>query len=226
MKHFTEIYQPDLIFLSEPQIFIHDVEQIMGYLKGEYNYSLNTADKYDQELALVKNRANGGTMVCWKTCLDPYVTPHPVSSPSFLPILFQPPGSPLSIHISVNLTTLGQEPQFMEKLSKFSNIMEELELLRLQLPIFLRGDFNVNFKIKSRKNLLEYFSDDHNLQHVMIEHPTYHHFLFQYLTISISLFCEIFYFPTIITYKLIFLVFVLYPPHIPGPLHPPSSRGQ
>ena len=39
-------------------------------------------------------------------------------------------------------------------------------------------------------------------------------------------FCENFYFPTIITYKLIFLVFVLYPPHIPGPLHPPSSRGQ
>ena len=38
--------------------------------------------------------------------------------------------------------------------------------------------------------------------------------------------CEIFYFPNIITYKLIFLVFVLYPPHIPGPLHPPSSRGQ
>ena len=40
LKHFTEIYQPDLIFLSELQIFIHDVEQIMGYLKGEYNYSL------------------------------------------------------------------------------------------------------------------------------------------------------------------------------------------
>ena len=107
LKHFTEIYHPDLIFLSEPQIFTHDVEHVMGYLKGEYSYSLNTADKYDHELSLVKNRANGGTMVCWKSCLDPYITPLPVSSPSFLPILFQPPGSPLSIHISVYLPTLG-----------------------------------------------------------------------------------------------------------------------
>ena len=116
-------------------------------------------------------------MVCWKTCLDPYITPHPVSSPAFLPILFHPPGSPLSIHISVYLPTLGQEHQFMEELSKLSNIMEELALQHPQAPIFLRGDFNVNCKIKSRKNLLEYFTDEHSLQHVLIEHPTYHHFL-------------------------------------------------
>ena len=174
LKHFTEIYHPDLIFLSEPQIFTHDVEHVMGYLKGEYSYSLNTADKYDHELSLVKNRANGGTMVCWKSCLDPYITPLPVSSPSFLPILFQPPSSPLSIHY---LPTLGQESQFIEELSKLSNTMEELEDLHPQAPIFLRGDFNVNCKIKTRKNLLEHFSDKHNLLHVMIEHPTYHHFL-------------------------------------------------
>ena len=75
LKHFTQTYHPDLVFLSEPQIFTHDVKNVMGYLKVEYSYSLNTADKYDHELSLIKNRASGGTMVCWKNYVDPYVTP-------------------------------------------------------------------------------------------------------------------------------------------------------
>ena len=177
LKHFLGIYKPDIIFLSEPQIFAHDVDLVMKYLCGEYCYSLNSADNYDQELPFTKSRAHGGTMVLWKSCHDPYISPYPVSTSSFLPILFHPPRSPLSIHISVYLPTLGQESQFMEEMSNLSCTIDELRERHPNAPIFLRGDFNVNSKVKSRNNLLDYFTDEQNLSMLQISHPTYHHFL-------------------------------------------------
>ena len=63
LKYLVEIHQPDFIFLSEPQVFTHDADAVMEYLKGEYNYSINIADKYDHELPLIISRAQGGTMV-------------------------------------------------------------------------------------------------------------------------------------------------------------------
>ena len=90
-----------------------------------------------------------------------------------------PPRSPLSIHISVYLPTLGQESQFMEEMSKLSCTIDELRELHPNAPIFLRGDFNVNSKIKSRNNLLDYFTDEQNLSMLQTSHPTYHHFLGQ-----------------------------------------------
>ena len=43
----------------------------MVALQGEYCFALNSHDKYDPELPLVKTKANGGTMVLWKVCHDP-----------------------------------------------------------------------------------------------------------------------------------------------------------
>ena len=62
LKYFTDIHSPDIIFLSEPQIFAHDVDLVMSYLQGEYCFTLNSADKYDLDLPLTSNRAHGGTM--------------------------------------------------------------------------------------------------------------------------------------------------------------------
>ena len=177
LKHFTDIHDPDIIFLSEPQIFTHDVDLVMSYLQGEYCFTLNSADKYDLDLPLTSNRAHGGTMTLWKVCHDPYVTTCSLSSPSFLPILFHPPGSPLSIHISIYLPTLGQESKFMEEIAKLSCAIEELKLSHPAAPIFLRGDFNVNDKVRPRMTLLDYFKEDQELLQLPLEHKTYHHFL-------------------------------------------------
>ena len=149
----------------------------MKYLYGEYCYSLNSSDKYDLELPMTKSRAHGGTMILWKTCYDPFVLVHPVQTSSYLPIIFHPPGGLLSIHISIYLPTLGQESKFVDEMSKLSCTIDELAALHPEAPFFLRGDFNVSKKNKYRSDLLNFFSDEHNLQQVDITHPTYHHFL-------------------------------------------------
>ena len=177
LKHFITMHSPDIILLSEPQIFNVDIDSQMRYLSGEYSFSLNSADKYDPELPLLKSRAHGGTMVLWKIDLDPFITVHPVTSTSFLPIIFQPPGSPCSIHICVYLPTLGQESKFIEEMAKLTITLDELEEKHPNAPVYVRGDFNVSQKNPSRTTLLNYFSNNHSLQEMALQHPTYHHFV-------------------------------------------------
>ena len=125
LSHFVNIHKPDLVFLSEPQIHSCNLDLAARPLSGTYLYSLNSADKYDPELPLVRSKAYGGTMVLWKIQHDPFITVHPVSSTAFLPILFHPPGSTMSIHIAVYLPTLGKEIEFVEELSKLSVTIDE-----------------------------------------------------------------------------------------------------
>ena len=109
LKHFSDLYQPDLVFLSEPQIHSCNLAQTLKHLSGAYASSLNSADIYDPELPLVKSKAHGGTMVLWKRQYDPCIKLHPVQTTAFLPSIFHPPGSIPSIHIAVYLPTLGRE---------------------------------------------------------------------------------------------------------------------
>ena len=148
----------------------------MVHLRGEYNFNLNSADKYDPELPLVKPKAYGGTMVLWKLCLDSSVTIHPVSSPSILPIIFSPPNNPVSIHVSVYLPTHGQDNRFVEELSSLVVCLQELSELFPQAPIYLRGDFNVNVNNSKRSALLRHFCKDLALLETKLQHKTYHHF--------------------------------------------------
>ena len=149
----------------------------MKPLQGEYFCSLNSADKFDPELPLVKSRAHGGTLALWKVEHDPYVSIHTVSSSAFLPLIFDPPFSPLSIHI-------GKESSFYEELSKLSECIDELGDIYTNAPVFIRGDFNVSNKNIPRTNLLNYFCSEHMLNQVSIPHPTYHHFMGQGLSDS------------------------------------------
>ena len=137
--HFINKYDPDLIFLSEPQIHSCNLDQTMKYLQGSYKVALNTADKLDPELPLFKSKATGGTAVLWKSIYDAHVSVHPVESTAFLPIIFQPPGCAVSVHIAVYLPTLGQESQFLEELSKLSLAIEVLSDDHPDVPIYLRG---------------------------------------------------------------------------------------
>ena len=137
LKYFAAHHQIDFVFISEPQIYQCDVELSMASLKGEYCYALNSADKYDQELPLVKPKAHGGTMILWKVSHDPYISVHPVSSASILPIIFNPPDSPTSIHIAVYLPTHGQDCKFVEELSSLEICLQELHDLFISVEILM-----------------------------------------------------------------------------------------
>ena len=91
LKFFCDDLNPDLIFLSEPQVFQCDLG--MGILsrpfKGAYSILLNSEETTQPELSLDTSRAYGGTMIMimWKSELDPFIEPLTVSSPAFLPII-------------------------------------------------------------------------------------------------------------------------------------------
>ena len=177
LKHFLDIHHPDLVFLSEPQTHSCNLDLVAKPLAGSYNYSLNTADKFDPDLPLLKAKAHGGTMILWRSELDPFISVHPVSSTSFLPIIFHPPGSLKSIHIAVYLPTMGLESKFMEELSKLSITVDELTNANPGAPIYLRGDFNVSKNNQRRTDLLEHFCSENFFLQVELSKPTYHHFL-------------------------------------------------
>lgn len=177
MKNFADLHQPDFIFLSEPQMFAHDLALAMRSLSPAYMASLNSADKYDSELPFLKSRTKGGTLIMWKRSLDPFISVWPVSTTSFLPILFHPPNSPLTVHIAVYLPTSGQESQFLEDLSNLSMVMDELHDAHPAAQFYLRGDFNASLRNTKRSDLLSHFCNEKNLLDVPIHHPTYHHFL-------------------------------------------------
>ena len=149
----------------------------MKPLQGEYFCSLNSADKFDPELPLVKSKAHGGTLALWKAKHDPFVSVHPVTSTAFLPIIFDPPTSLKSIDIVVYLPTLGKESNFLEELSKLSNCIDDLNEKFIDAPVYIRGDFNVSNRNVKRTDMLDYFSTEHQLSQVTILHKTYHHFL-------------------------------------------------
>ena len=125
----------------------------------------------------IKNRSIGGTMILWKSSLDQFVTVLPKVSASFLAILFHPPGSPPSIHVSLYLPTSGKETQFIEELSKLRIYLEDLLEDHPDYLVYLRGDSNVNANNKARSNVFNDFKSNRKIIHVPLGHKAYHHFL-------------------------------------------------
>ena len=168
--------RPDLVFISEPQIFQSDISETMSCLKGEYVFHLNSDDLHDPELALIKSRAVGGTLVMWRKWIDPYVTIHHVTTNSFLPLVLNLPGAAISIHICIYLPTSGKEAEFLSELVNLRNCIENLLELYNDPIIYIRGDGNTNKKNKTRSSLLKHFCDTFSLASVNVNHRTYHHF--------------------------------------------------
>ena len=65
LKHFTDITNSDLIFLSEPKVFQNDLPCLVKYLPN-YKFYLNSEDIHDPEVPFAKNQTFGGTMIGWK----------------------------------------------------------------------------------------------------------------------------------------------------------------
>ena len=106
-----------MIFINEPQVYQCDVVNVMQHLQGHFKYFLIYDDLHDPEHPLLKSKAHGGTMALWKENLDPYISVHQVRSSSFLPIVFSPPDSNPSIHVSVYHPTHGQDARFVDELA-------------------------------------------------------------------------------------------------------------
>ena len=101
----------------------------MAIIGDDYWAKLNSDDRHDEELSLFQNKSHGGTMVIWKRKNYKYVTIHHIFSLSFLPIIFSPPGSPVSVHFCLFLPTSGQEAQFIDQLSQLSLVIEEIQAI-------------------------------------------------------------------------------------------------
>ena len=177
LKYFLESYGVDLAFLSEPQTFSVDMKQLMSHIGWTFCAELNSDDKYDQEAPLFHNKSYGGTMVIWKQAIDKYVTVHPTSSTSFLPIIYNHPEAPVSVHIAIYLPTSGHETKFIAELSQLRLLVEELQELHPDCHIYLRGDSNVNPNNRDRAIIFSDFLTNLNLLSVPIPHKTYHHFV-------------------------------------------------
>ena len=149
----------------------------MTLFQGEYSSELNSEDKLNPEIAMAKHKATGGTMVLWKRSLDKYISIHPVECTGFLPVVYNPPGSPISIHIALYLPTSGRDIDFIDQITQLSNCIDDLNEKYQDCLIFLRGDANVNKNNHDRVKIFSTFLSSHNLVQISIEHKTYHHFL-------------------------------------------------
>ena len=168
---------PDVVFLSEPQVYQTDISVYTTGLQHEYCYQLNSDDLFDPDLPQVKSRAIGGTLAMWRKWLDPHIAIHPTQSSAFLPLVLQLPDTRTSVHIAVYLPTHGKDAEFISELANLKNCIDEVLAVHDDPLIFIRGDGNCNPKNLTRFQVLNHFIRQYSLSQVVILHPTYHHFV-------------------------------------------------
>ena len=178
LDNFLTEYKPSLIFLSEPQVFSCDIERLMTLFDGSYKFVLNSEDSHDLDLPLDRMKAKGVTMAMWDSKLDQFVTILKPQSSSVLPLLVKIPGITPACHIGVYMPTAGLEDQFIEALSELdTTIRDILDKYGDDIPIFIRGDMNVNERNASRNPLLSHFISKFDFRSAPLHHPSYHHFI-------------------------------------------------
>ena len=177
LAHFTKLHKPALIFLSEPQLFQCDCSFALAPLLGTYRYNLNSEDSYLPDLALEQRQAHGGTLALWHSSLDPFVTLLPTTSPAVLPLQLSIPGLTPSVHIGVYLPTSGRDSEFIVALASLTAVLECLTENQEGVPVYIRGDANVNPSNLPRVRLLQNLISQYNLQNHPMLHPTHHHFM-------------------------------------------------
>ena len=119
-------------------------------------------------------------MVLWVHDLDPYITVLDPPSSHVLPILLEKPGYQASVHITLYLPTAGKDAEFMRELSNLQDVIDDVIEKHPDSEIFLRGDANASIPIRAgnkRDSVFKYFLDDNQLNHVSVDHKTYHHFV-------------------------------------------------
>ena len=172
LAYFLETFNPDMVFLSEPKLFQHDLLLATNMLRGSFSYSLNSEDLIDIDRAISAKQAHGGIMILWKAAYDSFITARSINSTAFLPIIFSPPQLPTSVHVAVYLPTAGKEGSFVEELAKLTIFIQNIKTEFPDCLVFLRGDFNVSNTNAKRLPVLNHFCNTLGLSRVNIQHPT------------------------------------------------------
>ena len=165
------------MFLSEPLLFQCDANSALAPLLPTYCHHLNSEDKFYPELALERRQAHGGTLALWHSDLDPFISTLPTTSPAVLPLLLSVPGLSPSVHIGIYLPTSGRDENFVVALAALTAVMESALDEHPGVPVYVRGDANVNPSNLPRLQLLTSFIAQFNLQNLPLNHPTHHHFV-------------------------------------------------
>ena len=126
LKYFIDLHKRHLVFLSEPQTFQCDAAILLQPVRGCYSYHLNSEDLHTPDMVLNSSKAKGGTMILWKTSLDPFVSIIPTNTPSVVAVLLKVPGYIASVHVAIYLPTAGQEVQFISALSNLDTCLGDL----------------------------------------------------------------------------------------------------
>ena len=161
-------------------MFQADLEISTSLFNHLYSSSLNSADKFDNDLPLTTTRAFGGTLTMWKRSLDPYVKVLDVNSDSFNITLLNLPGYPTTVHINIYLPTAGRDADYLSELSNLENILDEIDDKHDKPIIVIRGDANASIPPRlnnARDSLFEYFCQRLHLHPILTRHKTYHHFM-------------------------------------------------
>ena len=116
----------DLIFLSEPNIFQYDLSTAVRQVDDKFCCFLNSDDLYDTDLAMLRNRTVGGTLVMWANHLDPHVTIHPTTTSSVTALVLQLPGYQVTSHVAIYLPTSGKDHDFISELTNLRICLAEL----------------------------------------------------------------------------------------------------
>ena len=124
-----------------------------------------------------RRKAWGGTLALWRREIDPFITPLETPSPSVLPLLLQIPGLSSSIHIGLYLPTWGRDSEFIEALASLESIvLFAIENFK-DMPIYLKGDCNVNSSNVKRAKLFHNFLTKYGIQNIDLQHKTHQHFM-------------------------------------------------
>ena len=175
--HLVKKLSPMLIFISEPQIYKCDISPLIQPFTDSYSTHLNSEDVHDMELPLTHPRAKGGTLIMWHNSLSPHLKVLDTSSPSFVSVLYSPPGLLPSVHTGVYLPTAGKDGEWLACLVELEHhLTEVMEEHNRNIAVFVRGDLNASSKNKTRATLLTAFISRMELSKVTIPHMTYHHF--------------------------------------------------
>ena len=115
-------------------------------------------------------------MVLWDRDIDSHVTILPTTSSAVLPVLLDSPGFNQSIHIGIYLPTSGCEQEWSIALSTLSMVVDDALSLYPGIPIYIRGDANVNPNHPTRPQIFGDFLSRYGFVSKPLSHNTYHHF--------------------------------------------------
>ena len=165
------------IFIAEPWLHLPDAPLVLQDFCHHYSYYLNSEDRHDPLLSMMKSRAHGGTLAMWKKDLDAYVSVIEPSSSRVLALVLDKPGVKTTAHITVYLSTAGRDTEFIKDLVDLQTTIDKVAEKHPEAEVYVRGDVNASLDQRNRRDeLFKYFVEENKFSPLKLNHKTYHHF--------------------------------------------------